>query len=346
MEDGWYDIDDNGNVAKLSSGGSGAGGTTDHSRLENLDFENSGHTGFQREFTEAEQTWFDMIPSICDSAVNAESGLAEEKTVREEKDIEIETTANEALAIAKGANQAITFDSYDTMWTEIGFNTTANDKYRVGQNVLIKTLNVPDLWIYEVSDSQNWECLSEDGGSFAGDDAFVELLKTQGTVQVGYYILAAIETQSVDLNAYATKEEVEAIEDNGYLYINNAVGELEAKLTPTTSSSSVDWIELINNTHTQITIPYYEPNECYELYIHSYNTIPDVFECSLYILPCAEAPYISDALNIVSTWCGEDCNENGVFTPQANTHYEISFKRVGTDADGKAIIIARVGAWS
>ena len=154
----------------------------------------------------------------------------------------------------------------------------------------------------------------------------------------------------IDLSEYAKKEEVQAVETSVRTYTDNAVGGLEIKLTPTVTSIARDNIKLAHNTHTQITIPYYEPNERYELYImppltESGITIPDVLECSLYILPCAGAPHIVDTSNIVSTWCGDDCDENGVFTPQANTHYEISFKRVGTDSDNNPIIIARVGAW-
>ena len=41
---------------------------------------------------------------------------------------------------------------------------------------------------------------------------------------------------------------------------------------------------------------------------------------------------------------GDDCNSDYAFTPISNTAYEINFKYIGTDLDGRHIILARVGA--
>ena len=103
---------------------------------------------------------------------------------------------NEVDSIAKGANQALSYGNYSTMIT--AFNSLTNNVYNTGQNVMIITLQVPDLWISGIeSTSQTY--------TYTTDEAFTTELNTNGYVQVGYYKLSALETQKVDLTDYATK---------------------------------------------------------------------------------------------------------------------------------------------
>ena len=81
-------------------------------------------------------------------------------------------------------------------------NTSPSDGMRSGQNILIRTLEVPDLWVYSV-ESSNVPYV------YTTDTAFTDTLKSDGYVQVGYYDLAALETQKVDLTDYYTKTEVD-----------------------------------------------------------------------------------------------------------------------------------------
>ena len=105
------------------------------------------------------------------------------------------STANTAKSIAEGANQALSYGNYQTMIT--AFNALANNVYNVGQNVMIITLEVPDLWISSIeSTSQTY--------TYTTDEAFTTALATNGYVQVGYYKLSALETQKVDLTDYVT----------------------------------------------------------------------------------------------------------------------------------------------
>lgn len=106
---------------------------------------------------------------------------------------EIEDTAETAVSIAKGANQSLVYGDYQTMITAL--NAIDKETYKVGQNILIITLNVPDLWISEiVEESAEY--------AYTNDDDFISLLKEQGYVQVGYYKLSALETQKVELTDY------------------------------------------------------------------------------------------------------------------------------------------------
>lgn len=107
----------------------------------------------------------------------------------------VPTAINEVNSIAKGANQALSYSNYQAMITE--FNNLANNAHNVGQNVMIVTLNVPDLWISAIeSTSQSY--------TYTSDSDFTNALATNGYVQVGYYKLSALETQKVDLTNYVT----------------------------------------------------------------------------------------------------------------------------------------------
>lgn len=79
------------------------------------------------------------------------------------------STANTAKSIAEGANQALSYGNYQTMIT--AFNALANNIYNVGQNVMIITLEVPDLWISSIeSTSQTY--------TYTTDEAFTTALST------------------------------------------------------------------------------------------------------------------------------------------------------------------------
>ena len=107
----------------------------------------------------------------------------------------IPNAINEVNSIAKGANQTLSYGNYSTMIT--AFNSLANNVYNVGQNVMIITLQVPDLWISGIeSTSQTY--------TYTTDEAFTTELNTNGYVQVGYYKLSALETQKVNLTNYVT----------------------------------------------------------------------------------------------------------------------------------------------
>lgn len=100
---------------------------------------------------------------------------------------------NEVNSIAKGANQALSYRNYQTMIT--AFNALANNIYNVGQNVMIITLEVPDLWISSIESTSK-------AYTYTTDEAVTTALSTNGYVQVGYYKLSALETQKVNLTDY------------------------------------------------------------------------------------------------------------------------------------------------
>jgi hypothetical protein len=75
-------------------------------------------------------------------------------------------------------------------------NALPSDVYNCGQNIMIVTVKVPDLWVSEVSE-ENTEYV------YTSDEVFVAELEENGSVQVGYYKLSHLETQKVNLTDYA-----------------------------------------------------------------------------------------------------------------------------------------------
>lgn len=194
---------------------------TDHNALENLSYDNCGHTGFQKELTQEQLQSIDMIPQIDAVLVENTNNLEQEVLARKEGERALTAMASEALSVAKGANQALAYDSYEDMYNSfVSLCSTIDgkNKYPVGNNVFIKTLNVPDLWISAIRDDVAFDCIAPDG-SFCGDDGFVSLLKNEGECQIGYYVFSPLETQKVDLSEYATID-----------YVDNALGRIEVAL--------------------------------------------------------------------------------------------------------------------
>ena len=129
---------------------------------------------------------------------------------------ETQNTAQQALIIAKGANEGRAFDDYKDAFAAL--NAMDNLQLREGQNIHIGTIGVPDLWVFSVEDTHV-------PYTYTTDEDFVLALGTSGKVQVGYYYLAHLETQKVDLTDYAKKVDVPTFRLEGttlYITTNNS----------------------------------------------------------------------------------------------------------------------------
>lgn len=122
---------------------------------------------------------------------------------------------NEVNSIAKGANQALSFANYSAMITE--FNSLTGDEYSVGQNIMVVTLEVPDLWISGIESTSSTY-------TYTTDEAFITAMATNGYVQVGYYKLSALETQKVDLTDYVTNTDYASNNTGGVIKTNTNYG--------------------------------------------------------------------------------------------------------------------------
>lgn len=105
----------------------------------------------------------------------------------------VEEKVNEAFSIAKGATRAFVYDTYCDMVSEL--NTFANTELSVNYHVMIRELEVPDLWVSGVSDTSVEY-------TYDSNDDFIADLTEDGIAQVGYFVLSALETQKVNLDDY------------------------------------------------------------------------------------------------------------------------------------------------
>lgn len=115
------------------------------------------------------------------------------------------TTAHDDIrSIAKGAQQGVAFVNYQTMVNQL--NSYAYDKYNVGQSIYVVTREVPDVWVsakYETSEPY----------TYTTDEAIVSALKT-GTLRIGRFEIAQLETGKVDLSGMVTTDTEQTITGN------------------------------------------------------------------------------------------------------------------------------------
>ena len=207
-------------------GGEGGGGTSDYTDLINKPSINNVTLSGNKTTSDLGLGTYskpsggipktDLASDVQTSLGKADTAIQEHQDISGKQDITdnnltttnktITSAINEVDSIAKGANQALSYGNYSTMIT--AFNSLANNVYNVGQNVMIITLQVPDLWISGIeSTSQTY--------TYTTDEAFTTELNTNGYVQVGYYKLSALETQKVDLTNYVTFDDYSTASTTG-----------------------------------------------------------------------------------------------------------------------------------
>lgn len=123
--------------------------------------------------------------------------------------------ADEALSLAKGATKAFVYDTYSDMIAEL--NALDKAELLVNFHVMIRTVCVPDLWISGVSD-EHVEY------TYTSNEDFIVDLTEDGIVQVGYFILSALETQKVDLSEYVKNTDYAGLGKVGVASINSVLG--------------------------------------------------------------------------------------------------------------------------
>lgn len=109
----------------------------------------------------------------------------------------LEHRLNMVEAVARGAQQSLSFENYAEL-VEYIKGLGAND-LSVGQNMYIKELNVPDVWIYIAN--KDWT-----NYPFNGNEAFINGLNSENGVHVGHYVLAALETGKSVLTNQASSQ--------------------------------------------------------------------------------------------------------------------------------------------
>jgi|GEM_PF-1248263 hypothetical protein len=111
-----------------------------------------------------------------------ENGLFSEKTI-DAKFAETETLINN---IANGVNRGYSFDSIDKLIGDLE-GQTANTKYKIGDELYVKSADKPDYWVAEVKDTKGSAVTSISDGA-----------------TVGYWVLYKL-GEKTDLTLYQTK---------------------------------------------------------------------------------------------------------------------------------------------
>lgn len=156
---------------------------------------------------------------------------------------------NVLKSMVQALPSAKSFTNIQAMITAI--NNYSNAEMNVGTSIYLQEMEVPDFWVYSKADSSV-------AYTYTTDSAFIEAVQTNGSVQVGYYKLAILETAKVDLSDYYTKEEIADLLSSYYTKteINNLFSNYATNEQLTSVSNRVTALEnddtIVRTTDTLI----------------------------------------------------------------------------------------------
>lgn len=105
-----------------------------------------------------------------------------------------QTKADDAYKLAEGRSRSASYATIAAMQTAL--ENASNSQFRVGDNIFIEAVDVPDFWVSKVTATKGTDKVPA-SGSF------------NATYNVGYYTISKLETQKVDLSSYALKTYVD-----------------------------------------------------------------------------------------------------------------------------------------
>lgn len=105
-------------------------------------------------------------------------------------------TKNELRDGLAGRATTKTYESYQAFVTAMGL--LSKSELKVGDNVYIKKLDVPDMWVTAVN-------ATSVSYTYTNDQAIINALDTTSGLTVGYFSFSKLETEKVDLSTYQTK---------------------------------------------------------------------------------------------------------------------------------------------
>lgn len=147
-------------------------------------------------------------------ATNA-TGITQAKTAASNA----QNKADSAYSLAEGRARALYYATNAAANTAI--TALSSSSLKVGDNIYIGTTSVPDWYVAEVLSTKASETLPTSGSSFADN------------YSIGYFKLAQLETEKVDLSAYETS----ATAGGKYFLISNFTA---AKIVSALGTSSVN----------------------------------------------------------------------------------------------------------
>lgn len=105
-------------------------------------------------------------------------------------------TKNELREGLAGKPTTKTYENYQAFVAAMGLLSKSDLK--VGDNIYIKTLDVPDMWVTAVNETST-------AYTYTNDQAIINALDTTAGLNVGYFTFSKLETEKVDLLEYQKK---------------------------------------------------------------------------------------------------------------------------------------------
>lgn len=140
-------------------------------------------------------------------------------------------TKNELSEGLAGRATTKTYENYQAFVTAMGL--LPKSELKVGDNIYIKKLDVPDMWVTAVNATST-------SYTYTNDQAIINALDTTSGLTVGYFSFSKLETEKVDLSAYQTKTDntLETTSKTVVGAINEVKGTADSALTKANANAT------------------------------------------------------------------------------------------------------------
>lgn len=192
-----------------------------------------------------------------------------------------EATRRELLRLENmisGARGALVYADYQEMVDAL--NGDDKKEYGVGQSIFIGTREVPDLWIYGVDD----EYVEH---PYVDDKSIETVLRYDGTIKIGYYVLAALESNEIVLDNVVTTDTRQTISapktHTAPLYVipGNSSFEVSSGLLNYLWREGSSKMLLLNVWESELSFGTYYYDESDKRHTGELIVTPDLFEVSV-----------------------------------------------------------------
>lgn len=146
-----------------------------------------------------------------------------------------QSTASEAKSIAQGRSRAVYYE--DNASANTGINAFSNNELKIGDNIYIGAVGVPDWYVCEILSAKapTSSNLPTSGTSF------------NDNYSIGFYKLAQLESEKVDLTEYAKKNE--GVKSGSY---NSATKTITLTLADNSTTISIPLTQLFTQVETLV----------------------------------------------------------------------------------------------
>lgn len=144
-------------------------------------------------------------------------------------------TKNELSEGLAGRATTKTYENYQAFVTAMGL--LPKSELKVGDNIYIKTLDVPDMWVTAVNETST-------AYTYTNDQAIINALDTTSGLTVGYFSFSKLETEKVNLSAYQTKTD-NTLETTSKTVVG-AINEVKGTADGASSKASANATEISN----------------------------------------------------------------------------------------------------